>query len=110
MSQIGSWTTLEWSSPIWLRVLGMPYISLAQWEQRAWLLLCLGSGQGQSEKGPWAQICTYAGQENSICFFTLHSYMHLGKSQELTQTAGKAMREPLLEGHCTHSVVVQVVM
>ena len=68
MSQIGSWTILEWSSPIWLRVLGMSYISLAQWEQRAWLLLCLGSGQGQSEKGPWAQIYTYADRKIASAF------------------------------------------
>lgn len=53
----------------------------------------------ESVKGPWAQICTYAGQENSICFSTLHSYMPLGKSQKLTQTAGKAMHEPPLGGH-----------
>lgn len=52
-----------------------------------------------SEKGLWAQICTYTTQKNSICPSAPHSYMLRGRSQKLTRTAGRATPEPLFEGH-----------
>lgn len=101
MSQIGSWTILVWSSSIWLRVLGVSCVSLPGWMGTGSLAPSTsGKRTGtESKKGPWAQICTYGRQKNSICFSTLHSYMLQGKSQRLTHTAGRAMHAPLLGGH-----------
>lgn len=51
MSQTGSRTTLEWSPSTWLRVLGMSYVPLAQWEWRAWLLLVWEADRDRARRG-----------------------------------------------------------
>lgn len=73
MSQLGSWTILKWSSPIWLRGLGVSWVSLPGWMRMGSLAPSLSGKRAgtEREKGLWAQICTYARQKRSICFSTL---------------------------------------
>lgn len=103
MSQLGSWATQEWSFPIWLRVLGVSRVSLpGRMGTRS--LAPSGSGKTgtQREKGPWAQICTQARQQNSICSSILffHSHMLLGKGQSSLRQLAEQHMNPYQKG-CT---------